>query len=175
MTGCGDTFPPSSQNLSRLETHALAHTSSRHAENKKALHPAGPRGKFAALLASFRVDGRDCLDRVETGHTQEAAGLRVHFPAARHARDPTDGPLAVVTTPDLSVTWYLEGEDVWHLDFNASVFEGHELGEAHGLLGWVFVFGTFAGVFFCVLCLLSLLLAKGRDARVDLAIGWSAL
>lgn len=87
------------------------------------------------MIAEFRVDGRDARDRLETGHTQEAAGLRVHFPAARHAHDPTDGPLAIVTTPDLQITWYLESDDIWHLDFTASVFEGHALGAARGLIG----------------------------------------
>ncbi|KAI8469607.1 MAG: hypothetical protein J3K34DRAFT_469869 [Monoraphidium minutum] len=89
-----------------------------------------------SLLAAARVNGEDVLGKVGSGDTLEvAAGTRVHFPAATHAADSTDGPVMVVVTPATTWTWYLESEDTWHLDFKVAINVGSGIKQMHGLLG----------------------------------------
>ncbi|KAI8465359.1 MAG: hypothetical protein J3K34DRAFT_525418 [Monoraphidium minutum] len=106
----------------------------------RALHPtasaAGGAGPFRELLQSVRVNGADATAKVGSGETQEfEGGVSVHWPATRHKGDAQDGPVAVITTPDMTWTWYIESEDTWHLDFRVTFKEGARLGRVHGLLG----------------------------------------
>lgn len=41
-----------------------------------------------------QVDGQDVMDRLESGPSLKANGMRVYFPKTRHPHDPTDGGLA---------------------------------------------------------------------------------
>ena len=52
-----------------------------------------------------------------SGRTLELprGGAKVFFPAARHAHDASSGPLAVVMTPAVRFTIYIEAGDIWHL------------------------------------------------------------
>ncbi|KAI8465381.1 MAG: hypothetical protein J3K34DRAFT_525436 [Monoraphidium minutum] len=106
----------------------------------RALHPsasaAGGAGPFRELLQSVRVNGADAMPKVGSGETQEfEGGVSVHWPETRHMGDAQDGPVAVITTPDMTWTWYIESEDTWHLDFRVTFKEGARLGRVHGLLG----------------------------------------
>ncbi|KAI8465925.1 MAG: hypothetical protein J3K34DRAFT_524984 [Monoraphidium minutum] len=102
----------------------------------RALPPAGGKGRFRALLSKVAVGGADAMARVESGDTLEAdGGVTVHFPDTRHRADPTDGPLAVITTPDMMIMFYIESEDTWHLDFSITLRPGHKIKRMHGLLG----------------------------------------
>lgn len=58
-------------------------------------------------LVRVKFNGQDTTDLLETGTTREvpgSAGVIVHFPAAKHAVDPTDGPAVVIVTPDMAVS-----------------------------------------------------------------------
>ncbi|KAI8464934.1 MAG: hypothetical protein J3K34DRAFT_525791 [Monoraphidium minutum] len=104
----------------------------------RALHPSagGGAGAFRELLQSVQVNGADAMARVGSGETQQfEGGVSVHWPAVRHQGDAQDGPVAVITTPNTTWTWYLESEDTWHLDFKVSLRAGARLGRTHGLLG----------------------------------------
>ncbi|KAI8466190.1 MAG: hypothetical protein J3K34DRAFT_68120 [Monoraphidium minutum] len=105
----------------------------------RALRPAGAAAGapgLRALLASAAVNGEDVLGRIGSGETLEVArGHAVHFPAATHQADPTDGPVMVIETPDTTWTWYLESEDTWHLDFKVALKPGNTIKAMHGLLG----------------------------------------
>ncbi|KAI8472651.1 MAG: hypothetical protein J3K34DRAFT_502974 [Monoraphidium minutum] len=100
----------------------------------RALHPDGPKGRLAALFESFEVNGRPSLDALESGRTLEfpESGVTVHLPATRHKNDPTDGPIAIITTPDMNLEWYIESEDTWHLDFKVAL---KGVSRMHGILG----------------------------------------
>ncbi|KAI8464941.1 MAG: hypothetical protein J3K34DRAFT_396417 [Monoraphidium minutum] len=114
------------------------HAAGCHGPKTRALHPSagGGAGAFRELLQSVQVNGADAMARVGSGETQVfEGGVSLHWPAARHEGDVQDGPVAVITTPDTTWTWYLESEDTWHLDFKVSIRAGARLGRAHGLLG----------------------------------------
>ncbi|KAI8473759.1 MAG: hypothetical protein J3K34DRAFT_165003 [Monoraphidium minutum] len=100
----------------------------------RAVLPAG----WAGVISALRVNGEDVSRRVGGGDTLEfgagASKASVHFPKDRHADDPTDGPVVVITTPDMQVTWYLESEDTTHLDLKISTL-GRDIIDMHGVLG----------------------------------------
>ncbi|KAI8462494.1 MAG: hypothetical protein J3K34DRAFT_397716 [Monoraphidium minutum] len=91
---------------------------------------------WAGVFAGVRVNGEDAAAKVGSGETLRFGDASVHFPAARHAADATDGPVLVLTTPGLQITCYLESEDVTHLDFAVTLVSGAAAsGPMHGLLG----------------------------------------
>ncbi|KAI8473059.1 MAG: hypothetical protein J3K34DRAFT_519240 [Monoraphidium minutum] len=91
---------------------------------------------WAGVFATLRVNGEDAAARIGSSDTVRAGDASVHFPAARHQGDATDGPVLVVTTPSMQVTFYLESEDVTHLDFAVTLLNGAAASEPmHGLLG----------------------------------------
>ncbi|KAI8469175.1 MAG: hypothetical protein J3K34DRAFT_287962 [Monoraphidium minutum] len=109
-----------------------------------AVHPDGrgadtttadiPRD-WAGVFAGVRVNGEDAAARVGSGDTLRFGGASVHFPSARHAGNASDGPVLVVTTPQMQVTLYLESEDITHLDFAVTLYNGAASPPMHGLLG----------------------------------------
>ncbi|KAI8470532.1 MAG: hypothetical protein J3K34DRAFT_521313 [Monoraphidium minutum] len=103
----------------------------------RALHPDGPKGRLAALFEAFEVNGRPSLNEIESGDTLEfpKSGVTVHLPAERHGGDSTDGPIAVINTPDMVLEWYVESEDIWHMDFKVSLKKQGAAGKMHGILG----------------------------------------
>ncbi|KAI8469182.1 MAG: hypothetical protein J3K34DRAFT_522366 [Monoraphidium minutum] len=102
-----------------------------------AVHPDGcgadtttadiPRD-WAGVFAGVRVNGKAAAARVGSGDTLRFGGASVHFPAARHEGDASDGLMLVVTL-------YLESEDITHLDFAVTIDNGASLPPMHGLLG----------------------------------------
>ncbi|KAI8473687.1 MAG: hypothetical protein J3K34DRAFT_410240 [Monoraphidium minutum] len=104
--------------------------------NFRTAHPGGDGGGFRALLSTFKVNGQSVLWRVETGKTQIMVGnMSVYFADHKHPHDPTDGPIVVIVTPDLRLTFYMESDDIWHLDFNLQIRSNHQLNKVHGILG----------------------------------------
>lgn len=103
----------------------------------RALHPDGPKGRLAALFEAFEVNGRPSLDALESGRILEfpESGVTIHLPATRHANDPTDGPVAIISTPDMDLQLYLESEDIWHLDFKVALKNKGADYKWHGILG----------------------------------------
>ncbi|KAI8475728.1 MAG: hypothetical protein J3K34DRAFT_28891 [Monoraphidium minutum] len=95
---------------------------------------------WAGVIAAARVNGQDVAARIGSGDTMAfgsgAAAASVHFPKDRHPGDPTDGPVMVITTPSMQVTFYLETEDVTHLDFAVDLLPSKDpITGMHGLLG----------------------------------------
>ncbi|KAI8477512.1 MAG: hypothetical protein J3K34DRAFT_477042 [Monoraphidium minutum] len=91
---------------------------------------------WAGVFAGARVNGADVLPKIGSGETLAFAGpTSVHFPASRHASDPTDGPVMIVTTPDMKVTFFLETEDITHLDFAVALTGASAGATMHGVLG----------------------------------------
>ncbi|KAI8474189.1 MAG: hypothetical protein J3K34DRAFT_518333 [Monoraphidium minutum] len=97
---------------------------------------------WAGVIAAARVNGQDVAAKIGSGDTMAfgsgAAAASVHFPKGRHPDDPTDGPVMVITTPAMQVTFYLETEDVTHLDFAVALRASKSsdaVTEMHGLLG----------------------------------------
>ncbi|KAI8469102.1 MAG: hypothetical protein J3K34DRAFT_459523 [Monoraphidium minutum] len=79
---------------------------------------AAPVGGFGALLSLAAVNGEDALQGgwLGSGRTVALArGAAVTFPASHHAHDASSGPLAVIATPGLTLTIYIEAGDIWHL------------------------------------------------------------
>ncbi|KAI8468355.1 MAG: hypothetical protein J3K34DRAFT_522986 [Monoraphidium minutum] len=112
-----------------------------------AVHPDGrgadtttadiPRD-WAGVFAGVRVNGKDAAAKIGSGETIAFDAASAHFPAARHKGDAADGPVLVLTTPDMQITLYLESEDVTHLDFAVTLFsdDARRLPAGmHGLLG----------------------------------------
>ncbi|KAI8474249.1 MAG: hypothetical protein J3K34DRAFT_518375 [Monoraphidium minutum] len=112
--------------------------------------PAGERGAgatravvradWAGVFASAKVNGEDVVAKIGSGDTLAfglgADAASVHFPEGRHPGDTTDGPVMVITTPGMQVTFYLETEDITHLDFAVALLPGKSAITAmHGLLG----------------------------------------
>ncbi|KAI8466157.1 MAG: hypothetical protein J3K34DRAFT_524762 [Monoraphidium minutum] len=101
----------------------------------RALPPKGA-ADLRALVASAEINGRNMLGMIGSGDTIAIdAKHAVHFPAATHKDDATDGPVMVIETPDSTWTWYLESEDTWHLDFKLGLKAGSSIKAMHGLLG----------------------------------------
>ncbi|KAI8476991.1 MAG: hypothetical protein J3K34DRAFT_502887 [Monoraphidium minutum] len=104
-------------------------------DKTRALPPKGAAG-LRALVASAEINGRNMLGMIGSGDTMEIdAKHAVHFPAATHKGDATDGPVMVIETPDSTWTWYLESEDTWHLDFKVALKAGNTINAMHDLLG----------------------------------------
>ncbi|KAI8465957.1 MAG: hypothetical protein J3K34DRAFT_486218 [Monoraphidium minutum] len=102
----------------------------------RALDPAGPAGGIGAPLAAAPANGRDVLALVGSGKTERYGACSVHYPASRHAGvPPRRRPVAVITTPEMRVTWFLESEDTWHLDFTLELRRAPNAIALHGLLG----------------------------------------
>lgn len=72
----------------------------------RAVIPADWKG----VLAHADINGEDVSTLISSGGTLMFGAASVHFPSKRHANDPTDGPVMVVTTPDMTVKLYLESE-----------------------------------------------------------------
>ncbi|KAI8466215.1 MAG: hypothetical protein J3K34DRAFT_472788 [Monoraphidium minutum] len=136
LTAFGLRFGPSFSVVLRMRTD-VDYTLVQEGDKTRALHPsAGGAGALSELLQSVQVNGADAMAKVGSGETQEfEGGVSVHWPATRHAGDATDGPIAVITTPDTTWTWFIESEDTWHLDFKISLRSGARLDRMHGLLG----------------------------------------
>ncbi|KAI8468582.1 MAG: hypothetical protein J3K34DRAFT_470761 [Monoraphidium minutum] len=96
-----------------------------------------PRAAWRTCSKAFEVNGRPSLDEIESGDTLEfpESGVTVHLPAERHGGDSTDGPIAVINTPDMVLEWYVESEDIWHLDFKVTLKKQGTAGKMHGILG----------------------------------------
>ncbi|KAI8462208.1 MAG: hypothetical protein J3K34DRAFT_504083 [Monoraphidium minutum] len=94
---------------------------------------------WAGVIAAAKVNGQNVAAKIGSGDTMafgsgtEAAS--VHFPKGRHPGDPTDGPVMVINTPAMQarVTFYLETEDITHLDFSVAL--KHAKNAMHGMLG----------------------------------------
>ncbi|KAI8463858.1 MAG: hypothetical protein J3K34DRAFT_134260 [Monoraphidium minutum] len=116
----------------KLRTEARAEDPS--LEVTRAVLPGG----WAGAISSLRVNGEDAARHVGSGDTlvfgEGASKASVHFPKGRHPNDPTDGPVVVISTPDMQVTFYLESEDTTHLDFAITMLD-NGITDMHGVLG----------------------------------------
>ncbi|KAI8472252.1 MAG: hypothetical protein J3K34DRAFT_457897 [Monoraphidium minutum] len=136
MVGFGQRFGTSFSMELALRTDTPFEVATPAAGAPRALHPAGAGGALRDLLATACVNGESVLRLVGSGETLSfAGGCKVFFPIATHANDATDGALAVVTTPDLEVTYYAESEDTWHLDLRVGLTVANKVQRMHGLLG----------------------------------------
>jgi hypothetical protein len=93
-----------------------------------------PAGGFHDLISELVINDADTRDLLESGNQVKMGDVSVYFPSNKHKYDPTDGPVAVVTTPDIRFEVYLESEDTWHLDFSVTLLSGN-IERLHGALG----------------------------------------
>lgn len=137
MTGFGLLYGPHFTAQLRLRTDIdyTLYIDPSYANKTRGSHPDGAHGSFRSLIASFRINGEDKMGYIESLETLDYGPVTVHFPTSHHASDPTDGPVAIITTPEMTVSWYIESEDIWHLDFSIELDYYHGIQKMHGALG----------------------------------------
>lgn len=139
MTGMGFRFADALSFELEMATDFAYDVKPDPARGPNATRTAVPAG-WAGLFAGARANGADIAAKLGSGEVLRfgAAGAEqavVHFPDARHANDATNGPVAVITTPDMTVKLYLETEDITHLDFEVNLSPKTRIYDMHGLLG----------------------------------------